>query len=622
MTTAAPTPASTSRMLKDRASATPDHRAYSFPADLSTPTVEKWDELTWAEVDDRASALAAGLISLGLQPTERVAIAATTSIRWALVDYGVMFAGGATVTVYPTTVAEDVDFILSDSGSGVLVVEDAAQLDRLTPVLANLPQIHHVIVLYGEVPAGTGAGPVPGSALSYADLLARGRDHAAAHPRIVDDRINALTPDHLATVIYTSGTTGRPKGVELPHRTWLYEVDAVVEAAAAGPGDIGRLTVDDLQYLWLPLAHVLGKLMLLIPVKVGFETAVDGRTSMITENLPAVRPTYMVSPPRVFEKAYGGVNTMMQSAGGVTGALFTWASRVCSRVFDADHGGDATASPWLRVQASIADRVVMAKVRQRFGGRVRYFIAGAAALDRDIARWFGGAGMPILEGYGLTETCAASSLAMPWDYRPGYVGAPLPGTEARTDGTGEILLRGPGMMSGFHNNPNATAEMIDSDGWLHTGDLGEIDEAGRIRLTGRKKELFKTSNGKYVAPTVIEAKFKGVCPISSQMVVIGDNRNFTSALITLDEDAAISWAQRNGVVGDYARIVASPQMRETVQGYVDTLNESLSQWEKIKKFTVLPRDLTVEDQEITPSLKLRRTVVAEHFADEIQALYA
>ncbi|AGP29884.1 AMP-dependent synthetase/ligase [Corynebacterium terpenotabidum] len=618
MTTATPSPTSTSRLLKNRASATPDRHAYTFPADLSAPTGAGWDSLTWSQVDDRASALAAGLISLGLQPTERVAIAATTSIRWALVDYGVMYAGGATVTVYPTTVAEDVDFILSDSGSRVLVVEDAAQFARLTPVLAELPQIHHVIVLYGDVPEDADADSV----LSYADLLARGRDYYGAHPRVIDDRINALTPEHLATVIYTSGTTGRPKGVELPHRTWLYEIDAVVEAAAAGPDDIGRLTVDDLQYLWLPLAHVLGKLMLLIPVQVGFETAIDGRTSMITENLPVIRPTYMVSPPRVFEKAYGGVNTMMQSAGGVTGTLFTWASRVCSQIFDADHGGDATASPWLRAQAKTADRLVMAKVRQRFGGRIRYFISGAAALDPDIARWFGGAGMMILEGYGLTETCAASSLAMPWNYRPGYIGAPLPGTEARTDEAGEILLRGPGMMDGFHNNPDATAEMIDADGWLHTGDLGEIDDAGRIRLTGRKKELFKTSNGKYVAPTVIEAKFKGICPISSQMVVIGDNRNFTSALITLDEDAVTSWAQRNGVAGFYGRIVASPQMREVVQGYVDTLNEGLNQWEKIKKFTIMSRDLTVEDQEITPSLKLRRTVVTEHFADDIAALYA
>jgi long-chain acyl-CoA synthetase len=531
-----------------------------------------------------------------------------------------MYAGAATVTVYPTTVVEDVEFILSDSGSRLIFLEDAAQLARVRPLLAQLPQVTTMVLLDGEVPDGVD----PTTVLTWRELQDRGERFLTDHPDAVTDRIAGLTPADLATIVYTSGTTGRPKGVELPHRVWTYETEALIEASSAGPGGLPLLTSDDKQYLWLPLAHVLGKLLLLVPVAVGCETAVDGRTERIITNLPEVKPTFMGSPPRVYEKAYGGVATLMSRSGGITEKLYLWASRVCGEVFIADNSGvpdGPTVSRWSRLQAAVADRLVMAKIRARFGGRIRYFIAGAAALDGDIARWFGGAGMPILEGYGLTETCAASSLAMPWDYRPGYLGRPLPGTEARTDGSGEILLRGPGVMDGFHNNPGATTEMIDADGWLHTGDLGEIDDQGRIRMTGRKKELFKTSNGKYVAPTAIEAKFKSICPIASQMVVIGDNRNYTSALVTLDPDALSDWAGQHGITGDYAAQAGSTAVHAEIQEYIDNLNSGLSQWEQIKKFTVLHRDLTVEDQEITPSLKLRRGVVADHFRNEIDALY-
>lgn len=612
-------PLSVAHMLRHRAGATPQGRAYSFPPD--TDGSATWDSLTWSEVDDRAMRLAAGLADLGVQPGHRVAIASTTSVRWALADWGIMYAGACTVTVYPTTVDDDVEFILSDSGSRLVLVEDDAQLARIQPLLEALPQVTHLVLLHGEVPDGFDTGTV----LTWQELLERGARFLREHPDTVAGRIAALTPSDLATVIYTSGTTGRPKGVELPHRAWVYEAEAIVSASSAGPGGTPLLTPDDKQYLWLPLAHVLGKLLLLVPVAVGCDTAIDGRTDRIIANLPVVKPTFMGSPPRVYEKAYGGVAGLMEQSGGITGRLYRWATRVCGDVFATDNSGvpdGPTVSRWTRVQAAVADRLVMSRIRARFGGRIRYFIAGAAALDGDIARWFGGTGMPILEGYGLTETCAASSLAMPWEYRPGYIGRPLPGTEARTDDTGEILLRGPGMMDGFHNNPGATSEMIDADGWLHTGDLGEIDELGRIRMTGRKKELFKTSNGKYVAPTAIEAKFKSICPIASQMVVIGDNRNFTSALVTLDPDALADWCGRHRVAGSYVDQATSPAVRAVLQDYVDTLNAELSRWEQIKKFTVLHRDLTVEDQEITPSLKLRRAVVTDHFHDEIESLYA
>ncbi|MEY8566252.1 AMP-dependent synthetase/ligase [Corynebacteriaceae bacterium 7-707] len=618
-TTFDPSVRSTGHMLRKRVTETPKRRAYSYPVTDGTGQ-ETWKTLTWGEVGAQAAEVGAGLISLGVGPEQRVAIASTTRYEWALADYGIVYAAAATVTVFPTTLANDVRFILDDSDSTVVFVEDREQLAKISGLRGDLPKVNTVVVLDNDVPADADGDWV----ISMDELRRRGSARLDSHPGEIDGRIDDTDLDDLATLIYTSGTTGRPKGVLLPHRVLVFEILAMDDTMRrTSPDDM--LTIDDKQFLWLPLSHVMGKLLLMMPVHLGFETAIDGRVDRIVSNLPVVRPTFMGSAPRIFEKAYNGIVTMMADDPGplrVKERLFQWASRVGVKVFEADHGdGGTTVSRWERLQARLADRLVFSTVRERFGGRIRYFISGSAALNTDISRWFGAAGMMILEAYGMTESGGGSCLGMPGAYRSGRIGRPLDGVDLRIADDGEILFRCAGVMDGYHNNPEATAEALDADGWMHTGDIGDIDDDGFVRITDRKKELFKTSNGKYVAPAPIEAQFKGLCPVASNLVLIGEGRQYVSALVALDGDALTAWAQREGIDGDYARIAADPRTRDLVQGYIDELNATLNRWEQIKTFQILPRDLTVEDAELTPSLKLRRKPVAAHFAEQVEANY-
>ncbi len=426
------------------------------------------------------------------------------------------------------------------------------------------------------------------------------------------ERIDATRSDQLATLIYTSGTTGRPKGVRLPHSAWTYEGVAV--------DALDILTVDDLQFLWLPLAHSFGKVLLTAQLAVGFATAVDGRVDKIIDNLAVVRPTFMGAAPRIFEKAHGRVVTMTAAEGGIKKKIFDRAFVVGLEVDKLRFAGKKVP-PLLAAQHRLFDRLVFAKIRARFGGRVRFFVSGAAALNRDIAEWFHAAGILILEGYGLTETSAGTCINLPDHYKFGTVGPAFAGSEFRVADDGELLIKGPGVMAGYHNQDSATADAL-VEGWLHTGDIGEIDADGFIRVTDRKKDLFKTSGGKYVAPQVIEGIFKAVCPYASQFVAHGNERNFVSALITLDADTIGEWGSQHGLAGrSYAEIVTSGAANDMVQGYVDELNSRLNRWESIKKFIVLERDLTVEDGEITPSMKVKRKVVEAHYRERLDALY-
>jgi long-chain acyl-CoA synthetase len=402
--------------------------------------------------------------------------------------------------------------------------------------------------------------------------------------------------------------------VRLSHDCWTYEA-AAVDA-------IGLLSPDDLQYLWLPLAHVLGKVLLTLPLQIGFPTVLDGRVDKIVDNLAVVAPTFMGAAPRIFEKAYGRITTTMSAEGGVKARLFQWAIGVGSRVAVLRSEG-RSASVLLATEFVIADALVLNKIQARFGGRIRFFISGSAALNVDVARWFDAAGILILEGYGLTESSAASFVNRPGAYAFGSVGWPLPGTEVQIAPDGEIMLRGPGIMAGYHNLPQDTAESVEPDGWLHTGDIGNLDERGFLRITDRKKDLFKTSNGKHVAPSAIESIFQGVCPYASQLIIEGEGRSFVTALVTLDPDAIQGWAAENRMAGmSYAELVSSPAVRQLVQGYVDQLNAKLNRWETVKKFIILERDLSIADGELTPSMKLRRKVVINKYKKELDSLYA
>ena len=590
---------SVARMFVDRVAATPNAEAFRY-----LPNGE-WATVTWRNIGDRVNLVAAGLISLGIRPEERVALASGTRYEWVVVDFGILAAGAATTTVYPTTNADDVAYIVANSGSRIVVAEDQTQVDKLRSHRDDLPAVETVVIIDGE---GDGEWVI-----SLAELEHRGKLLLEESPTVVSDRIDAIRPDQLATLIYTSGTTGKPKGVRLLHESWTYTATAM--------DSLGVLSDKDLNYLWLPLSHAFGKVMLALPLVIGFPTVIDGRVDKIVENLAVIRPTIMGAVPRIFEKVHGRINEMMVKEGGFKKTMFDWAVGVGLQVSRARQAGHSV-SPLLAAQQKVADMLVLSKIRDRFGGRLRFFISGSAALDRDIAQWFDAIGVVVLEGYGLTETSAASSLNRPSAYRFGTVGWTLPQTDVKIAQDGEILLKGPGIMNGYHDMPEATAETIEPDGWFHTGDIGELDAEGFLRITDRKKDMFKTSQGKYVAPSAISAQFKGICPFASEIIVYGEGKPYCVALVSLDADGLKDWAAANGL-GDksFGEVARDAKTREAVEGYVEELNKHLNRWEQVKRFTIIDRELTVENGDLTPSLKLKRKVVVDSYHDKIDALY-
>jgi long-chain acyl-CoA synthetase len=596
-----PNPAvSMARLFRDRVAATPGSEAFRFPTDSG------WESVSWERVGEVVTSMAAGLLALGVGPEQRVAIASSTRIEWVYADLAVMCAGGATTTVYPSTGAAGVAFILSDSGSRLVFAEDDAQVAKLREQRDHLPDVDRVITFDGT-PDGEWV-------LGLEDLHALGAKHLVEHPTAVDESVAAVQPDHLATLIYTSGTTGQPKGVELPHRCWTY-----IGATAT---TLDLLSPSDLQYLWLPMAHAFGKMLVVVQLQIGFPTAIDGRLDLIVDNLAVVRPTFMAGPPRIFEKVHSKVVQTVEEEGGLRHRLYTWAFGVGERAGQA-RLAHRRPDPLLRAQLVLADRLVLSRIRDRLGGRIRFLVSGSAALSPDVGRWFHAAGLPVLEGYGLTETSSGACLVRLDDLAFGVVGPPMAGTEIRIAEDGEIFVRGPAVMDGYHNLPDVTAEVLQEDGWFATGDVGEIDDRGRLRITDRKKDLCKTSGGKYIAPQAIEVMFKAVCPLASAMLVHADGRNYATALVTLDPEALSQWARAQGLTAtDYAVLAADPAVSDYVRSCIDVLNGRLNRWETIKEFRILDHDLTVDDDELTPSLKVRRKVVESRYRPLLDSMYA
>lgn len=587
-------------LLTIRAAATPEREAFRAPRG------DGWKSWTWRQTQEDVHAYAAGLLALGLEPEQRVAIAGATSVEWILADLAVMCAGGATTTVYPSTVEEDVAYILADSGSRFVIADDAAQLAKLLAQRENLPAVDKVVLID---PAGA---DLDDWVISLDDLGERGRALLAEKPTVVTDAIEATGPEGLATLIYTSGTTGRPKGVELTHGNWCYEAAAI--------DGLQLIRADHLQFLWLPLSHSFGKVLLSGQLQVGWVSAVDGRIDKIVDNLAVIKPSFMAGAPRIFEKVYARVVSTTAAEGGPKATIFNWAVGVGRDVVRRRQEG-RSVPPWVGAQHALADKLVFSKVRERLGGNIEYLVSGSAALSRDVGEWFAAMGLPILEGYGLTESSAGSVVNRPGQNAIGTVGFPLPGSEVKIAEDGEILLRGPGIMRAYHNLPDATREMLIGDGWLATGDIGTIDDLGRVVITDRKKDLIKTSGGKYIAPSLIEARLKALCPLLSNIIVHAEGRNYATALVTLDPDTAAAFAEANGLSGDMEQWAASDAVRADVQAAVDTLNSELNRWETIKDFRILPRDLTVEDGELTPSLKIKRKVVADRYGDHLDDMY-
>ncbi len=591
------------QLLTQRVQDTPDREAYRYPVG------EEWRSMTWRQAGERIKAIAAGLLSLGLHREERVGILSNTRVEWLLCDLGILCAGGATTTVYPSSTPEDCAFILADSDTRYIFVEDNGQVAKLRAHKAEMPKLAKLILIDGAAEAKDGDWVI-----TLAQLEQRGGEHLAKDPRAVDEVVAGVEGKQLATLIYTSGTTGKPKGVRLLHECWAYTADAIDAVKLWGP--------DDVQYLWLPMSHSFGKVLMAGHIASGSVTAVDGRIPKIVENLAVVRPTIMAAVPRIFEKVYNKILEGVKQGSGLKQKIFHWAvatGREGSKV--RQHGNEPGGL--LALKLKVADKLVFSKIKDRFGGRVRYFISGSAPLSRDIAEFFHACGILILEGYGLTESSAASFVNRPHKYAFGSVGMPMPGTELKIAAEdGEILMRSPGVMQGYHNLPEVTAETLTPDGWLKTGDIGEVDSRGFLRITDRKKDLIKTSGGKYIAPQAIEGKLKATCPYISQVIVHGDKRNFVTALVTLDEEATLKWAKDNGFNGKpYSEIVMTPEAKKLLDPYFAEVNKTLAKYESVKQFAILPKDLTIDEGELTPSLKVKRKVVEKKYATVLDKMY-
>ncbi|HEY7725419.1 MAG TPA: long-chain fatty acid--CoA ligase, partial [Anaeromyxobacteraceae bacterium] len=551
---------------------------------------------------------AAGLAALGLGPEERCAILSGTRIEWLLADYGILCAGGATTTIYPSSTADDCAYILGDSASAVCFAESEEQVAKLASRRSELPGLRQVVVFDGK-------GTPDGWVMTLADLEARGRTEDAAHPGRFEETAEGVKADDLATLIYTSGTTGKPKGVELTHRCWVAQSASIEESRILSHPD-------PVQFFWLPLAHSFGKMIGTAQLRIGFPTAVDGRIEKIVENLAAIRPTFVCAVPRIFEKVYAKVLQGAQAGGAAKRAIFFWALGVGREAARLERRG-RSPGPLLGAQRALADRLVFQKIRALFGGKLQFFISGSAPLSREIHEFFAAMGIAILEGYGLTESSAATHANRPGRARLGTVGPPLPGIEQKLAADGEVLMRGSWIMRGYHHLPEATREALDADGWLHTGDIGTIDADGYLAITDRKKDLIKTSGGKYVAPQDLEGRLKAISTLLSQVVIHGDKRNYVTALVTLDPLALKAWADGAGLGGAaQEELVRQPRVRAIVQEAVDKLNADLPRFSTVKKFAILPAEFSEAAGEVTPSQKLKRKVIEARYREVLDGLYA
>ncbi len=556
---------------------------------------DHWHEIGWPEAAERVERMANGLLARGVGKGDAVGILAGTTLEWALFDFALAQVGAIGTPIYANSSPADVAYILGHSEAVLVLCEDEAQRAKVDAARARLPGLRAV--------------------LTYDDLDAFEADGAAyrsAHPGALHDAVAAVGEDDLFTFIYTSGTTGPPKACMIRHRNYHAMVTVVDELPM-------YVRSDDLMLLYLPLAHNFGRLMHLAGPYVGFTIAFLPDPLRVGDVLPQLRPTVLPSVPRVYEKIHTAVVAALEDATGVKRLLGAWAFAVGYRVSEREAQGQAL--PFLlRLEHAIADRLVFSKIRARLGGRLRTPISGGAPLAKEIAQLFDAFGVRILEGYGLTECTTAATTNTPERWRFGTVGPALPGFELELADDGELLIRSETVFAGYYKEPDATAEVLDADGWLHSGDIAEIDEDGFVSITDRKKDILVTAGGKNIAPQNLENDLKRSRYVS-QALVVGDRKPYPAALITLDPAEIAKWAAEHGVEPDVAAVGGDERVRELVQGVVDDVNAHRSRYEQIKRFAILPRDFTMDDGEVTPTLKLRRRVVLEHFADEVESLY-
>jgi long-chain acyl-CoA synthetase len=576
-------------ILRQRVTMEPDAVLAEVRTDDGT-----WEKVTVAQFDAQVIAVAKGLAARGVRPGDTVGIMSRTRYEWTLLDFAAWAAGAVPVPIYETSSAEQVEWILTNAGVRLLVVETAAHAATVAQVRTAAPQLHEVLVLDD--------GAIPHLA----------RDGAGVDDGEIDRRRRLATGDDLATIIYTSGTTGRPKGVELTHGNFVtLALNTVAEVPEVFNGT-GRVL------LFLPLAHVFARFIEVVAVAGSSVLGHSADLTHLTADLKAFRPTYLLAVPRVFEKVYNAAE--QSSAAERARGYFHWAAKVAiaySRALDTPEG----PSLWLRFQHVFADGLVYSKLRGNLGGRVTHAVTGGGPLGERLGHFFRGLGLTVIEGYGLTETTAPTSVNRPSATRIGSVGLPLPGTSARIADDGEILLAGPHVFRGYHRDPARTAAAFDAEGWFRTGDLGRIDDDGFVWITGRKKEIIVTAGGKNVAPAVLEDRVRAQALVS-QCVVVGDNRPFVGALVTLDPDGLAGWLTMHGRDPlSLEDAMHDDDVRASVDAAVARANQAVSTAESIRKWAFLPGDLTVENGYLTPTMKVKRALVLRDFAADIDKLY-
>ncbi len=564
-----------------------------------------WQDVTYAQLADIVQEIALGLIDLGVESGERVCILANTRPEWSYADLAATSVGTVVVPIYQTNSPEECLWVISDSDACAIVCEDASQLAKIAAVRERLPHLRTVIVIDPPTAQETTPEIAALEAISLEDVRARGRSRTKEE---LDARRAAVRPEDPYTFIYTSGTTGPPKGCVLSHGNYRAIIE-MVEQRAALDADAG-----DVVYLYLPLAHSFALLLQLLVFDLGVTMAYfGGDTKQIIVELAEVKPTYLPSVPRIFEKIYTLVSANADPE-ELAGAV-----RVGMKVRELQHAGQPIPAE-LQGQFEEADERLFKNVRAAFGGRLREAVSGAAPIAKEILEFFYACGVPVMEGYGMTETATAATACSPDAHRFGSVGKPLPGVEVRIAEDGELLIKGPNIFQGYHNNADASFGAVE-DGWLHTGDLGRIDEDGFVYIVGRKKDIIITAGGKNLTPANMENDLKQ-CRWISQAVMHGDQRPFPVALVTLDEEEIPAYAREHGLPEDIPSLAREPQVRALIQEALDRANAKYAQVEQVKKFAILDHDLSQETGELTPTLKVKRNVVNEKYADVLDSLYA
>jgi long-chain acyl-CoA synthetase len=560
---------------------------------------ESWVQRSFNEVQETVRGLALGLIDLGIEKGDKVSILGNTRPEWTYFDFAALSIGAVVVPIYQTNSPEECQYVLENSDAKVIVVEDDEQLEKIREVRGSLPLLEHVVRM-------TGASD---DALSFEDLSARaaGRDEAEWA-----QRWSAVTREDICTFIYTSGTTGPPKGCVISHGNYRAMLDMVNETSV--------IEGEDVTYLYLPLAHSFALLIQLGSFDLGATIAYWERDPLrILPNLAELKPTYFPSVPRIFEKIYTMATSAMEKEGGLKKRVFEWSIRVGRKMRETEHAGRKPGF-LLRKQYEFADKQVLSKIRGLFGGRLRLAVSGAAPISPEILRFFDAAGVLVLEGWGMTETSTAATISSPDDFKIGTIGKPFPGCQVRIAEDGEILVKGPNVFQGYYKNEEATRETI-VNGWLHTGDLGEVDADGFIKITGRKKDIIITAGGKNITPANFENEMKQH-PLVSQCMMVGDRRPYLVALVTLDPEEALAFAKENGLPEDLAKLAENPAVVASIEAHREKLNEKFARVEQVKKIAILSQDLTQESGELTPTLKVKRAVVADKRQREIEKLYA